>query len=157
MEVSKNWVLQAHVSLALTNHQRQVANLELAGLMRLESLRLRMDFNVLVLDLELGAVDLNFLVCRVLDDDRVRHTLANRARKLESLNLSVILDGDLESVENVLSRVLGLEGACELVDSCSKSQEIELVVLVALSSYIEGVSTTDEKSWLLITLNLPSC
>lgn len=103
MEVAKDGVPQAHIRFTLTDHQGQVANLELAGLVGLERLRLGMNLNVLVLDLELGAVHLDFLVRGVLDDDRLGNTLTDWASQLESFNFSVVFHGDLVSVEDELT------------------------------------------------------
>ena len=49
-----------------------------------------------------------------------------------------------------------LEHSLELVGACSERQEVELVVLVALASDVEGVCTSDEETRLL-TLDFPSC
>ena len=96
--------------------------------MWLEDLRLRVDLDVLVLDRELRSVHLDFLISWVLDDDLVGDTFANRTRQLDRLDLSVVLNCDLEGVEEVLARVLRHKRALELVNSGSEGQEVELVV-----------------------------
>lgn len=87
VEVAKDWVLQGQVSLTVRNHQRKVANLELARLLRLQNLDLGIDLDILVLDLELAAVDLDLLAGGVFDDDRVRSSLTDGALKLDGDDL----------------------------------------------------------------------
>lgn len=114
-----------------------------------------MDLHVLVLDSELGTVHLNFLVRWVFDDHLVGNTLTNGTRQLDGLNFRVVLNSHLESVEEVLTRVLCHEGALELVYTSSECQEIEFVVFVALACDIESVSASDEKTRLCVTLDFP--
>ena len=157
MEVTEHGILQAHLSLTLRDHQRQVSDLELSGLTRLEDLSLRVDLNVLVLDGELRTVHFNFLVSWVLNNDLIRDALANWARQFNGFNLWVVLNSDLEGVEEVFTRVLSHECAFELVDSRTEGQEVKLVVFVTLACNIECVSATDEETWLLFTFDLPRC
>jgi hypothetical protein len=103
VEVTKDGVLQTHLSLALGDHQWQVSDLELSRLVGLEDLCLGMDLHILILDGELGAVYLNFLVCWVLNDHLVGDTLTNRACKFNCLHFWVVLHSHLESVEEVLT------------------------------------------------------
>lgn len=157
VEVAEDGVLQAQVSLAVRNHQRQVADLEFSRLLRLQHLYLWVDLDILVLDLELTPVDLDLLSSRVLDDDGVRHPLANRTFKFNRNNLRVVLHRDLEGVENVLTRLLGLEGRREFVHACPESQEVQLVVFVAFSSDVKSLSSSDKETKLVLALDVPAC
>lgn len=71
--------------------------------MRLEYKRLRMDLHVLVLNGELRAIHFNFLVSRILQDDRVGDTLTDGAREFNCLYLWILLNSHLECVEEILT------------------------------------------------------
>ena len=115
-----------------------------------------MDFYVLILDGELGSAHLNFLVSWVLNNHLMGNTLTNGARKFDSLNLRVILNCHLESVVEVLTRVLSQESALELVHTSSEGQEVKLIILVTFSCNVESVGTTNEKSRLCVAFDFPS-
>lgn len=103
MEITQNWIGQLHVSFTLTYHQRQVSDLEFTRLISLEDLGLWVNLNVFILDGELGAVDLDFLISGVLNDDRMRDTLTNWAAQIDSFNFRVVFHSNGKVVEDVLS------------------------------------------------------
>ena len=119
MEIAEDGILQAHLSLALGDHQWQVSDLELSRLVGFENLILRVDLHVLILDGELGAVHLNLLICWVLNNHLIGDTFTNRARQLNGLYFWVVLNRHLESVEEILTGVLSQEGALEFEHASS--------------------------------------
>ena len=71
--------------------------------MCLDNLGVWLQLAVFVLDLELRAIDHNFFIGGVFDDDRLSYTLADGAFKHDCLHFRIVLYSDLESVEQVLS------------------------------------------------------
>ena len=114
-----------------------------------------MNLDVFVLDGELRATDFDLLVSWVLNDNAVSHTFTDRAGQVNRLNFRVVFNSDCKGVELILTRVLSLECACEFVSACSERKEVKLVVFVTLASNVEGVGTSDEKTGLLLSFNLP--
>jgi len=144
LKVTKDRVLQDQVALALADHQRSEADLELSRLTGLESQFIRGHLNVLIGDGELGLVDHDLLVGRVLNDHTLRDAFADGAEQVDGLCVFSLDHSDIYLVHNVLSSGLNLESAGKLVDSSTHGHEVELVVLGSVATNVEHLSTAFE-------------